>query len=68
MQQLESAERESLLAENRELHAQMTVLQVDKQEEAHRLLEQLSTTEEQASRRERQLKRQSKAKSALHLH
>ncbi|XP_052683302.1 A-kinase anchor protein 9-like isoform X12 [Crassostrea angulata] len=58
LDQIFSADRQSLLAEVRDLRAHANVSGLRHQEEKERLTEQLNCVEDQTSKRERQLKRQ----------
>ncbi|XP_078321602.1 uncharacterized protein LOC111112099 isoform X12 [Crassostrea virginica] len=58
LEQIFSADRQSLLAEIRDLRAHTNVSVLRHQEEKERLTEQLNSVEDQTSKRERQLKRQ----------
>ncbi|XP_061193837.1 golgin subfamily B member 1-like [Saccostrea echinata] len=58
LEQIFSADRQSLLAEIRDLRAHANVSVMRHQEEKERLTEQLNNVEDQTSKRERQLKRQ----------
>ena len=60
MQQAFGADRQSLLAEVRDLRANLNILRLQRQEDTQSLSDQLSLTEEHASKRERQLKRNRK--------
>lgn len=60
LDQIFSADRQSLLAEVRDLRAHANVSGLRHQEEKERLTEQLNCVEDQTSKRERQLKRQGK--------
>ena len=60
MEQVYSADRASLLAEVRDVRAHNNVLQLELQDERQKLAQQLSTLEENGSRREKQLARQCK--------
>lgn len=63
LDQIFSADRQSLLAEVRDLRAHANVSGLRHQEEKERLTEQLNCVEDQTSKRERQLKRQGKQTS-----
>ena len=58
MKQIFSADRQSMLAEIRDLRAHLSVLKVEKQDERGKLAEQLNIMEEQYAKRERHLRRQ----------
>lgn len=60
LDQIFSADRQSLLAEVRDLRAHANVSGLRHQEEKERLTEQLNCVEDQTLKRERQLKRQGK--------
>lgn len=60
MDQMYSADRQSLLAEIRDLRSHASITRLQLQEEKQRLSQQLSSTEEQLSKREHHLKRQRK--------
>lgn len=60
MDQILGADRQSMLAEIRDLRAHTSISRIQHQEERERLSEQLNSVEDQTSKRERQLKRQSK--------
>lgn len=64
LEQIFSADRQSLLAEIRDLRAHTNVSVLRHQEEKERLTEQLNSVEDQTSKRERQLKRQGKLVSS----
>ena len=58
MEQIFSADRQSLLAEIRDMRAHTNVSVLRHQEEKERLTEQLNSVEDQTSKQEHQLKRQ----------
>lgn len=58
MDQIFSADRQSMLAEIRDLRAHATISRMHHQEERERLAEKLANAEDQGSKKERQLKRQ----------
>ena len=58
MDQIFSADRQSMLAEIRDLRAHATISRMHFQEERERLNEKLSNTEDSGTKKERQLKRQ----------
>ncbi|KAL5007012.1 hypothetical protein ScPMuIL_015818 [Solemya velum] len=58
LDQILGADRQSMLAEIRDLRAHTSISRIQHQEERERLSEQLSSVEDQTSKRERQLKRQ----------
>nr|XP_022305127.1 A-kinase anchor protein 9-like isoform X11 [Crassostrea virginica] len=65
LEQIFSADRQSLLAEIRDLRAHTNVSVLRHQEEKERLTEQLNSVEDQTSKRERQLKRQDGGDSVM---
>nr|XP_034309964.1 A-kinase anchor protein 9 isoform X18 [Crassostrea gigas] len=65
LDQIFSADRQSLLAEVRDLRAHANVSGLRHQEEKERLTEQLNCVEDQTSKRERQLKRQDEDDSVV---
>jgi len=58
MDQIFHADRQSLLAEIRDLRAHSNISSIRHQEERERLSDQLNDIEDQSNKRERQLKRQ----------
>ncbi|XP_033761450.1 A-kinase anchor protein 9-like [Pecten maximus] len=60
LDQIFHADRQSLLAEIRDLRAHINISQIRSQEERERLSDQLNDVEDQGNKRERQLKRQVK--------
>ena len=58
MDQIFSADRQSMLAEIRDLRAHATISRMHHQEERERLNEKLANAEDTGSKKERQLKRQ----------
>ena len=60
MDQIFAADRQSQLAEIRDLRAHATISRMHHQEERERLSEKLANAEDHGSKKERQLKRQGK--------
>ena len=58
MDQIFNADRQSMLAEIRDLHAHATIARMHNHEERAKASERLQDTEDQAVKKERQLKRQ----------
>ena len=58
MDQIFSADRQSMLAEIRDLRAHATISRMHFQEEKDRLNDKLANTEDSGTKKERQLKRQ----------
>ena len=63
LQQMISADRQSLLAEVRDLRSTLSLSRLEKHDDHSKLADQLNILQEQYSKRERQLKRQRKCDS-----